>query len=365
LVLSLWEQSVNTAVVIPSIRNINEAYLEPLRGHKFLVIDDSDGNVSKTGWSLDVSVYDYEDRRRILGDSEYLVSKKSPSCKTLGLYIAFKEGYDQCVLLDDDVSLENSPDFLDRNPVGRFVKGLRVDHGSEWVNSTELMSNTEGLYSRGVPYEHRREGKAVVSETPHVARSSFNECMWANTPDINGCDRLREQVLNTGMAVNDPTRTCDKTVFLDKGQLLPLSIMSVCLESKLIPAFYQPPDPVCGRWTIRRHDDVWSGLAVKFLMDRQGDVMSCGQPITLHKKAGDTLRETVSEHVTNLIQPVLLDCFRKADRLMPERVGSYAEEAVRFFELVYKVAANAPGGYAKVIRDYAHLAKTWARLFDR
>jgi hypothetical protein len=137
--------------------------------------------------------------------------------------------------------------------------------------------------------------------------------------------------------------------------------MNVQLSAELIPAFYQPPDyTLPGGHIIRRHDDVWSFMVLKTLMDIKGDIATVGEPIIWHRKEGDRLKEALAEHGSNLIQAYLYQTIREAAaNIKPD---TYANMAHAMGTGMIR-ANRAPGYFAGVIDDYAIRIRRWAALF--
>jgi hypothetical protein len=345
---------MNPIVIMPSIRQPNLDYLEPLGDTPVLVIDDSDGNIPKD-LAPHITVIDYAGRKAYMGKDEWLVPKKNPSCKNLGLFYAWKEGYDYAILLDDDCDLRVTPDYLDRIPIGKPDYHQITEDDSFWFNPMELLGEPT-LWSRGFPYEHRAQSMPnfVRSQTERI--SLFNEGLWSGTPDINGLDKFVTDLEVTA------ERQCSQTVALRPGQMLPLSIMNVQIHRDLIPAFYQPPDyDLPDGYRIRRHDDVWSMMFLKTLMDLKRDTATVGQPIIWHRKEGDPLKEAISEHVTNLIQPHLYDVIKKASKYTSVS-ASYAYDAMLLGQYM-QMRNHAPGIFRSIISDYAARIQAWSKLF--
>lgn len=344
---------MNYVVVMPSIRQPNLDYLEPLGDTPVFIIDDSDGGISKRQ-PKHVQVFDYGDRERIMGEHVWLIPQKNPSCKNLGLYLAWKEGFDVVVLLDDDCDTRIEPDFLGKVPVGKDVEAQRAESRSGWINTLSLLKEPS-MWARGFPYEHRDDAprfSGTYRVSPH-----FNEGLWSGTPDINGMDKFVTEGVTKERAL------LVERVFLLPGQKLPLSIMNVQIHRDLIPAFYQPPDySMPGGFKIRRHDDVWAMYVLKKLMDLKGHVATVGAPLVYHAKEGDPLKEAISEHVTNLLQPYLTGIVDAAAELLPGG-GTYAECARSLGRNIQDLAGRAPGRFRVVVEDYGKRVAAWASLF--
>ncbi len=356
---------MNWLVVIPSIRDVTPEYLEPLGDTDLAIIDDTNGSISKTNKPKSWRVIDYAGRKAILGANDDLVPRKNPSCKGVGLALAWKDGYDGVILLDDDCDLRITPTFLEEIPVGKTTQVVEFDGPGGWLNTMELLGEP-ALYARGYPYEYRG-GTHTFGES-RWTQSLFNAGLWSWCPDINGIDKLRE------LSVPDEDRQeVVKERFLTRGsvalkdeQKLPLSIMNVQLHRSLIPAFYQPPDwPVAGgQWNVRRHDDVFAAIVLKYIMDRLGDGqrMTAGRPLVRHAKVGDMAREVLSEHCTHLLQGHV-DWAASIAAVPLEDGMSYAEAAEGVGERMASYHFAVPGRFGEIVKDYGERIAAWARIF--
>lgn len=346
---------MNYCVVIPSIRELPLEYLEPILDKVYVVVvDDSNGKAPRHAHPRVLYVDDafQEDYSPA---AAALVPHRNPSCKAFGLYYAWREGFDIAILLDDDVDLRVSPDFLDKVPVGKLVKANTFHSMSGWYNPMLQLGETE-VWARGYPYEFRSESCEILRQAATV-RPLFNEGLWTGTADINGVDKLAGHVATKDRAI-DPGY-----VVLQVGDRLPLSIMNCQIHRDLIPAFYQPPDwPMPGGFQVRRHDDVWSMYVLKALMDRRLEVVTVGEPLAWHRKEGDMEKEILSEHYTNLVQPWLTQVVDAAARDVS--ADTYANMAVRLGQGMLRLSRLYVPLFAGVIGDYARRITQWATLFQ-
>jgi len=346
---------MNPVIIMPSIRQPNLEYLEPLGDTPVIVIDDANGSIPRD-IAPHIQVTNANLWHEAASEVAWLIPQKNPACKNLGLYDAWFLGHDTIILLDDDCDCRVEPEFLYKININRTSTTHRVSTPHNWYNPMGLLGETS-MWSRGFPYEYRHEPTPLLRD-PYFGeqvRPMFNEGLWTGTPDINGIDKFVTDNVTA-------ERTCGFTqVALTRGQYLPLSIMNVQLHRDLIPAFYQPPDySLPGGHRIRRHDDVWSFLFLKTLMDVRGDVATVGRPIVWHRKEGDRIQETLSEHGSNLIQRDLYDTIQNmVDRITP---ASYAEMAVEAGHLMRKYNRGR-GIFHDIISDYAKRIVAWAELF--
>lgn len=370
---------MNWLIVTPSVRLFRPEFFEPLKEIDWMIVDDTDGRVDFAALLQERTPKPIVATRKMmvdeLGSAASLIPQHNPSCKNFGLYWAWKKGYDGVILLDDDCDLRHTPDYLARIPVGQEVEAWTYYTPSGWYNTmTQLLTQQPGFFARGYPYEHRTEQLAFI--TKFKVKPLFNEGLWVGTPDINGVDKLQmmEEPGYNGLqtppwAVSlEQHEAVPDRVLIGKGQSLPLSIMNVQLSGQLLPAFYQPPDwNVYGGYKIRRHDDVYSMLFLKKLMDRKADVATVGDPLIHHTKEGNVYREVLSEHNTHLLQPYLEKLTTEAVTLTPscgsESYGDLAECAGQLMiALLTADRVLVPGNFKPILLDYAQRIVDWSRL---
>lgn len=343
-------------VVMASIRNINSDYLSVISNDiPIIVIDDSNGNIKKNQGN--VTVINYKDQEDYLGEYVDLIPRKTPSCKNFGLIYAYREGYKRVIGLDDDVDLRVSPNFMsDIDIIGKEVELPYVSSENGWFNPCSMMKNGN-QYSRGYPYELRgiRENYKYENERKRVV---FNAALWTGTPDINGIDKLNREVV-TKNELKEIQR-----VGIAKNTVFPLSIMNYQILAECIPAFYQPPDfDMPDGFKVRRHDDVWSALILKYLVDKKGDGMTVGKPIVDHTKSGNIDAEILSEHFTNLIHHDFCNVIKEATN--PVKASSYLDmyqkTALNIVEIANK---NKHGIYDEVFLALAKKMLRWCEIFN-
>jgi hypothetical protein len=370
-------------VVTPSVRDFPYKYFEPLQEKvDHIIIDDSRGKVDRSAYADRTIIATDEFIKEYLGVKRRptLIPSGNPSCKNFGLLYAWRQRYDVVILLDDDVDLRvHNQDFAKHVTIGEKVRAKSFTSESGWYNPmVQLMGKETNLFSRGYPYEFRQE-KIKFLSTDMEVEPALNAGLWYRVPDINGVDKMHMapdyigSITSKGLDdfgkpwfVPEIKQCSPSSVIVRDGQYLPLSIMNVQLDRKLIPAFWQPPDyTLAWNFKIRRHDDIWSMSFLKKAMEHFRDVVTVGLPMVSHMKFGNPINEVVNEHCSNLIQPWVVATIRAAANSMRGNYGSYAEYAIdladRMQHSVFMV--GTPGVWREIIQDYARNAGEWARLF--
>jgi len=343
-------------VVIGSIWNINPDYLGSIPENiPVLVVDDSNGNITKNRKNM--IVINYKNQEDYLGEYVDLIPRKSPSCKNFGLIYAFKEGYKRVIGLDDDCDTCVSPQFMSEiDIIGEIVELPYCTSENGWFNPCSMLRHGQ-MYSRGYPYELRgfREKYQFEDRKKKVI---FNAGLWTGSPDINGIDKLSREIPYEN-ELKEP-----KSLGIEKGTVFPLSIGNYQILAECIPAFFQAPDfDMPSGFKIRRHDDIWSALILKYLADKREEGVTVGKPIVNHMRKGNPVREILSEFSTILIQ-------RDFCRLVEEATRDIEKSS--YLEMYHKTALNilniakksSFGVYDRVFLILAKKMLRWVELFS-
>ena len=91
-------------VIIPSNRQINLKYYTPFidSGARFIIVDDSEGSIKVDHRQF--KVYNWRDRKKMLGKLDIGFPKKNGLCRDYGFYVAWKNSDPEEIIiaLDDD-----------------------------------------------------------------------------------------------------------------------------------------------------------------------------------------------------------------------------------------------------------------------
>lgn len=347
-------------VVMPSIRTINLDYLAPIpEAVKVLVVDDSNGSISANRPNMDV--YRYDDYRKLLGDDEQIIPRKTDTCRSFGFYLAWKQGYKYIVTLDDDCLTH--PGFLEGHSLVGQTQTLKSVDVHPWYNTLDNLAlelNGEPsprFYARGFPYRYRLVPHEVPSFGKLTGRVVCNMGMWLKVPDINGLDKI-------GKEIPDGVALKEGVLAMGKDTNFSLCIMNVGFLAEVVPAFYQLPMniDVCNA-KLDRFGDIWSGYILKRLTDIRGDVITIGNPAVTHTKAGNTVRETQVEHFGHLLENYFYDLVDEAAAATP--AADYAQMYHRFSTnfLNGTEKLRMPRGYKVFFAAMGEKMVRWSQLF--
>jgi hypothetical protein len=289
-------------VVIPSSRSINLDYLSPLieAGARFIIVDDTEGTIRVDHPQFEV--FNWGDRRRMLGDLDVGMPRRNGACRDFGFYVAWREASDDeiVIALDDDCMVDD-PDFAGgvhrclNEPARAGVSGA-----GEMFNVLDVYEGIDGtrIFPRGFPYSQRGAYQPWTAAPPAPGRVLFNLGMWTNVFDVNAIDKIRLE----RFAFPDASLKWNSVV-VPPGCLVSACSMNMHFRVEAIPAVYQVPMhvEVVPDWVIDRYGDIWGGFILKTLLDIRGDRMTVGQPMIRHLKAGDMLRNVWQEHLGHLV----------------------------------------------------------------
>jgi len=299
-------------VVIPTNRRLDLGYLSPLIdvGARFIVVDDSEGSVEVNHPQF--SVFNWNDRRKMLGKLDAGFAKRNGACRDFGFYVAWRESDpgEAIVALDDDCKVYHD-DFArmvesalsdDPRPVARCE--------GRHLNILDLYDGAPPqLFPRGFPYSSRPGYEpAVIGET-ESRPVTFSLGMWKGIFDINGIDKIKGPEY-----LHPDIELAERSVIVERSKLISVCSMNMQFRRELIPAAYQAPMhvEVMPGWVIDRYGDIWGGFILKTLMDLKGEAMAVGEPMIRHLKEGDYMRNVWQEHICHLVNDEFLEVLGEA-----------------------------------------------------
>ena len=278
------------------------------------------------------------------------------SHQNFGLFFAWTEGVGNVIMLGSACDTRQTSNFLERVPVGQIVPAIPFLSKSGWFNTLSLLTEDK-FYARGYPYQFRAESHSRRYDLAFLAQPSFNQGLWTGAPDINGVDRLLEDI------TIDREQVEKARVQVGHGQHLPLSLLNAQLASRLAPAFFQPPSfSLYGGWRIHRHSDIWSMYFLKALMDKVGDEVTVGGPLVFRDPCLGAIEGVIDEHNASMIQGHLTTAIDLAARDVTPSTN-YAVMALQLALSMASVVRAIPGLYGQALLSYAEQCKEWAILF--
>lgn len=242
---------MKTAIVVPTIRpdKIQEFLkawdvLITRHGIKVYVVRDGEQPVVCKG-------DDCLTVEQVMGDYKDLIYNFNDGVRNLGFALAYKEGADTIISLDDDCVPAG-------DTIEDHLKALNMRVPITWMNT--VMET----YMRGFPYSVRNEAEVVLSHG-----------FWSGVADFDAATQLTK-----GVHVVTPVKSV-----IPKGTLFPICMMNTAFKRKMTPFMYQAPM----EGEINRFADIWGGIEAKRDIDNVGWAAVTGYATVWHDRASDPI----------------------------------------------------------------------------
>lgn len=245
----------NIAVVVPTCRDIRpflHAWRDIFEFHEvdlFIVHDGEIPVVEHNGRKYTASM--------IMGKYSDLIYNKNDGVRNLGFALAYKEGSDIIISLDDDVRPCG-------DTIGDHLEVLQGRQTITWLNTVD------SIPMRGFPYGVRKEAETV-----------FSHGLWHGVYDYDASTQLV-------MGTKQPNH---RIMALPRGVLFPVCAMNVAFKRKVLPYYMQAP--MFG--DINRFADIWAGIEMKKAIDEKGWGAVSGYATVHHERASDPFVNLVKE----------------------------------------------------------------------
>ncbi len=294
-------------VIIPSNREITLSYLTPLieYGARFIIVDDTPGSITIDHPQF--RVYNWEDRKKMLGPLDVAIPKRTGASMVFGFFIAWQEAEDDEIIItfgdDCEVTDSNFPMAVE-NALSHMVRPEMKGQGLH-LNILNLYEDvSKDLFPRGFPYAARATNRPCTLGPEVSSTADFNLGLWQGAFDVNAVDKI------SGPEWYHP----EARLKSDSTLVPPKALVSVCsmnmqFRKFLIPAVYQLPMHVKNmeHWVIDRYGDIWGGFILKILMDIAGHRMAVGSPMIRHNKIHGYERNLWQEHITHFVNDEFID----------------------------------------------------------
>ena len=193
------------------------------------------------------------------------ITVRSPGCRQIGFWQAYRDGCEIIITLDDDV-----------RPLG----GTGGDGCAFLKAFCKILS--EGVPLWIDPLQNYRSRGYPVENTGTVP-VQFHVGCFAGIPDVDGETQLE---IEAGL-VDHPPRYLSRPVVAAPGQLLPINGGICGWQRQLTP--YVHYTLWHAELAYRRYDDIWMGILLKRILDLSGRRMSYGPPAVHHQRASDAI----------------------------------------------------------------------------
>jgi reversibly glycosylated polypeptide/UDP-arabinopyranose mutase len=305
---SMQMRTPKTTIVVPTIREtcireFLDAWRDEFATAHVIVVEDNPERTFDLGHAANLTHYCWQDIDRDLGESAWIVPRRTDCVRSYGYWKAWQERPDMIVTLDDDCF-----------PGTDGPRGFLARHWQRLENGGSELAWTEtgiGPRTRGFPYFRNERRRRCI----------LNHGLWLNVPDYDAPTQLLQARRPEPFGFEDRT--------IPVGQYFPMCGMNLAFRPEAVPALYFM---LMGRdYAYDRFGDIWAGVFFKRIADHLGWAVNSGGPAVDHRRASNVwanLRKEapgleINEHLWAAVDGVVLtgetfgDCYREvADALV-------------------------------------------------
>jgi hypothetical protein len=253
-----------TVIVVPTIRehcirDFLDVWKEEFAQAEIVLVEDNPGRTFNLGDHGNIAHYSWQDIDRELGDSSWIIPRRTDCVRSYGYFKAWQRQPDMIVTLDDDCypMQPGGAGFLAKH--WERLQGKGSDDG--WHESGH------GVRTRGIPYYQTHRNWPVA----------INHGMWNRVPDYDAPTQMLESRFPHTFSFSNQT--------IPAGKYFPMCGMNVALRPEVVPAFYFL---LMGKnYEFDRFGDIWAGVFLKKICDHLGYAVQSGDPAVDHQRASN------------------------------------------------------------------------------
>ncbi len=219
-----------------------------------------------------------------------LVPRNSGIRKLLGGFLAWREGCDTLILVDDD-NFPTDIDFVGAHGiVGHSPELKLVSSQSGWFNPYAAVVEERNLpiYPRGFPWGQRSPSSPPHRIASQSRRVVLNSGLVLEDPDVDAVSRLFWPIRVTGMRPE-----WSPNFGLAPGTWSSFNDQNAAYAGDFIPIYFAPP-------STGRNADIWASYVVCRLVEHMGDVVSFGHPLVRQVRNPHDLWEDLDRELVNI-----------------------------------------------------------------
>jgi hypothetical protein len=225
-----------------------------------------------------------------------VIPERAHAETSFGFLVAYEEGADFIIELDDDVFMKG---LIEGHRSNLFEEtGETVSSRSRWYNTLDAIALSErgSFFPRGHPYSpETRVEDYKWSKTS--SKCVLNMGHWVDNPDFDALTILYYGGLDGRCRIKGTKLKRDK-VIVGKGTYFAVCSMNAAFVPKVLPAFYQLYMNTMG---IDRFDDIWSGIFLKRVADHLGDKVCLGTPVGVHDKRPRSVFKDLKKEMDGMV----------------------------------------------------------------
>lgn len=274
--------------------------------------------------------------------------------KLLGMVMAYLQGFDIMITLDDDNYATNHDFFGYHGITGTEQKLPLVESPSGWFNACEYLieENNMPVYHRGLPWSKRSIQKDLVTIHRAKAKVAVNAGFWMGDPDIDAVSRLYWPIRVTGM---DPKM--EPTFGLFPDTWCPFNNQNTAMAREILPAYLTPPN-------AKRYSDLWPAYVICKIAGHLKHIMAYGYPFARHSRNPHNLwKDVEKEMVGAQAAEPFIEILRSAE-LTSNNYHDCLGELNDHFEKEKELVKKLPKNQCEMLMDFISNLKIYHEVFD-
>ena len=227
--------------------------------------------------------------------------------KIIGTFLAYMEGCDRLIMVDDDNFPIRGDFFGSHNIVGANTEIELITSDTGWYNVAEAMveKNRIPFYARGYPWPERFK-KSIITKQRKKGKVVSNCGMVLGDPDVDAVSRLFWPIKTIAM-----DSRFEPNYGLGEGTWAPFNDQNTAICREIMPVFFRPP-------STGRNCDIWTSYVIVKLAEHMGDIISYGHPLVrqdrnIHDDWEDYEIEDLANRATELFVTILRNTKLTAD----------------------------------------------------
>lgn len=206
--------------------------------------------------------------------------------RNVGHLMAYEDGMDVIVMLDDDNLATNQDVVKHHSVVGQVALRPTYASTSGWFNVCRALVEQHDVefYARGYPPAQRWKDGLITSDFG-FNKVAVNGGLWLNDPDIDALTRIERHLITTGVNPNMPT-----SFALYPGTWSPWNCQNTAISRRALASYFLSPH-------TGRHLDIWASYITTRVAEAMGEVITFGTPLAFHDRTPHNLYKDLEQEM--------------------------------------------------------------------
>lgn len=310
-----------------------------------------------SNYDFHVNYLSIEEQEKSLKDYPELLNlvPYNDACrKIFGMVIAYIEGFEKLIMLDDDNHPTNHDFFGHHGAVGEKQEMPLVESPSGWFNACEYLieENNMPFYYRGFPWSERKVQKELVTIHRAKAKVVVNSGFWLDDPDVDASTRLYWPIRAIGMK-----KEMEPKFGLSPGTWCPFNNQNTSMAREVLPAYFTP-------YTALRFSDLFPAFVICRIAEHLNHAISYGFPFVRQFRNPHNLWEDIEKEMTGAQATETLVGLLRSAKLTASTYHDCLGELNIHFEDKKDIIKKCPKRQYEMLLKFKEDLVTYHKVFD-